>query len=144
MNLALTRLFPLIGFQIITESSSLEDLPCLERKYQSIRQQYCNGCHHNINYFLRKFGRRQADGELFAELVNQRKGHVGAIWLRDTRFLSFQDPPAVICRLFARKNLISTIKNGRVSPETRPSRVRKVPAVPGLTAGAGDRTTGRS
>ncbi len=30
-ELALTRLFPLIGFQIITESSSLEDLPCLER-----------------------------------------------------------------------------------------------------------------
>ena len=28
---ALTRLFPLIGFQIITEQRSLEDLPCLKK-----------------------------------------------------------------------------------------------------------------
>lgn len=36
-NFALTRLFPLIGFQIITERSSLEDLPCLERDKPSIK-----------------------------------------------------------------------------------------------------------
>jgi hypothetical protein len=31
IQFALTRLFPFIGFQIITEPGSLEDLPCLER-----------------------------------------------------------------------------------------------------------------
>ena len=37
LNFAFTRLFPFIGFQIITEPSSLEDLPCLERDNLSIR-----------------------------------------------------------------------------------------------------------
>jgi hypothetical protein len=35
--LAFARLFPLIGFQIITEVTSLEDLPCLERNKLSNR-----------------------------------------------------------------------------------------------------------
>jgi hypothetical protein len=34
LNFALTRLFPFIGFQIITEPGSLEDFPCLERDKQ--------------------------------------------------------------------------------------------------------------
>ena len=37
LDFAFTRLFPIIGFQIITETSSLEDLPCLERDKHSIR-----------------------------------------------------------------------------------------------------------
>jgi hypothetical protein len=31
LDFAFIRLFPVFGFQIITETSSLEDLPCLER-----------------------------------------------------------------------------------------------------------------
>jgi hypothetical protein len=37
LSKALTRLFPIIGFQIITETSSPEDLPGIERDKQSIR-----------------------------------------------------------------------------------------------------------
>ncbi|HXR05559.1 MAG TPA: hypothetical protein VN836_12715 [Verrucomicrobiae bacterium] len=37
LNFASTRLFPLIGFQIITEPGSPEDLPCLERDKLSNR-----------------------------------------------------------------------------------------------------------
>ena len=37
LNFAFARLFPLIGFQIITEPGSLEDSPCLERDKLSNR-----------------------------------------------------------------------------------------------------------
>ncbi len=42
LDFAFTRLFPIIGFQIITETSSLEDLPCLERDKHSIRLNHCD------------------------------------------------------------------------------------------------------
>jgi hypothetical protein len=49
LNFAFARLFPLIGFQIITEPGSPEDLPCLERDKPSNRRTQHDGFRRNGN-----------------------------------------------------------------------------------------------
>jgi hypothetical protein len=51
----LTRLFPRIGFQIITETSSPEDSPCLESKNDLLDSaeysSYRRNCNHKMHFF---------------------------------------------------------------------------------------------
>jgi hypothetical protein len=48
----LIRLFPLIGFQIITELNSLEDLPCLEIDKRYLRRMHNRRFRRNSNKYL--------------------------------------------------------------------------------------------
>jgi hypothetical protein len=72
LSKALTRLFPIIGFQIITETSSPEDLPGIERDKQSIRPVEDGGFPPNSNENRKKValavfadcGGRQWNGNL--------------------------------------------------------------------------------
>jgi len=48
-NLTFHRLFPNAGFKIITEPSSLEDSPCLERDKPSNRRDQYRRCRRNSN-----------------------------------------------------------------------------------------------
>jgi len=54
-DLALTRLFPFVGFQIITEPGSLEDLPCLERDKRSIRHNHADRFRGDSNCYFDKY-----------------------------------------------------------------------------------------
>jgi hypothetical protein len=59
-NRTFHRLFPNIGFKIITEPGSLEDLPCLERDKLSNRPAQYDGFRRDGNTYRQlSFGRRR-------------------------------------------------------------------------------------
>ena len=82
---ALTRLFPLTGFQIITEPSSPEDLPCLERDKRSIRQRnhrrFCLNSNENRKLFCRSW--EAPPGAISQSAVHRRRPSTVAATLEE-------------------------------------------------------------
>jgi hypothetical protein len=78
LNYALTRLFPNFGFQIITETGSLEDLPCLERDKRSNRRDEPDRFRGNSNDYRRTtaaLNRRLKSGVKELALELESKGY---------------------------------------------------------------------